>query len=105
MSNIFDDLVNKQGWCPRRTTSGEFAWQIKDHPFLLELFYDRKCVVLGGDVLDLDRNYTYDNWYYNDNSEMSHEDNVKSSISVAKEYLLNYIKSNGENYYVVFVFR
>ena len=99
------EKINRQGICPRRTESGEFAWQIKDHLLLLELFYDRKCVVLGGDVLDSDRNYTYDSWYYNDNTKISHGDNVKDSISIAKDYLSNYIKSNGENYYVVFVFR
>ena len=105
MNSVFEKFVCKQNICPVTTAWGELAWKIKDYALILELFRDNKCIVLGGDVLDLEKNYNYDNWYYNDKSDVSFEENLSSSISVAKEYLQNYIKDNGEKFYVVFVFR
>ena len=78
------------------TSWGEMAWKIEDALDVLEYFSSQNHLVLGGDILDLNFEYTYDNWYYNGSSS-------KGSISVSEEYLFNFIKNNGKNYYVVFV--
>ena len=105
MNNIFDDFSHLYGIYSQITDSYELAWQIKDYAILLEFLYDKKRVVLGGDILNSEQNHTYDNWYYNYDSDIPLWNNVENSIFVADNYLSNYIKNYGENFYVIFVVR
>ena len=62
-------------------------------------------VLLGGDILDSNGNYTYGNWYYEYNPVVSEQENCKCSIEKARKYLLSYIEKNGVQYTVVLVLR
>ncbi len=96
-------LVNNKVIYAKETSWQEFAWQIKDALAVLEYVASKENVVLGGDILDNNLNYTYDNWFYNTDESKSLCDNSVSSVNTAKEYISNYIKRNGTDYYVVIV--
>jgi hypothetical protein len=81
----------------------ETAWMIEDAFFLLDDFKIKKKIVLGGDILTEKLEYNYDSWYYNMDSSQNSEYNVECSIKVAFEYISNYIRANGNSFYVIFV--
>ncbi len=85
------------------TTSGETAWAISDIFKILDYCKENTYIVLGGDILNENLDYTYDNWYYDTNANIDLKDNSNKSILKANEYISNYIKKNGVNYYVVIV--
>ena len=81
----------------------ETAWMIEDAILILEHFKNKKRIVLGGDILTEKLEYNYDSWYYNVESSQDSKFNVKCSINMAFEYISNYIRTNGNSFYVVFV--
>ena len=84
-------------------SNAETAWMIKDSILILEHFKSQKKIVLGGDILTEKLEYTYDSWYYTVESRQNSEFNVKCSIKAAFEYISNYIRANGNRFYVIFV--
>lgn len=84
-------------------SSSETAWKIKDAFAVIDYYYSLGQIILGGDILSSNLQYTYDNWYYDIDSAAEKITNLKNSIYIAKEYILNYTKRNGLKYYVVFV--
>ena len=84
-------------------SNAETAWMIEDSILILEYLKSKKKIVLGGDILTEKLEYTYDSWYYNVESSQNSESNVKCSIKVAFEYISNYIRANGNSFYVIFV--
>lgn len=87
------------------TSTKESAWSIKDALALLESGFFENSIILGGDVLDTDFSYNYDNWFYNINERKNSQSNSIESIRQAISYLSNYIKENGCDFYIVFVLR
>ena len=81
----------------------EEAWMIDDAFLVLEYLKSKEKIVLGGDVLTEKLEHTYDSWYYNEESSQNPDFNVECSIKLAFEYIANYIKTNGNSFYVVFV--
>lgn len=47
--------------------------------------------------------HSYDSWYYNVESGQNSKINVERSVKLAFDYISNYIKRNGNAFYVVFV--
>lgn len=83
--------------------NAETAWMIEDAVLVLEQFKSKKKIVLGGDILTEKLEYNYDSWYYNVESSQNSKFNVECSIKVAFEYISNYIRINGNSFYVIFV--
>jgi len=81
----------------------ETAWLIEDAILVLKHLERKKKIVLGGDILTEKLEYNYDSWYYNVESSRNSEINVECSIKLAFEYISNYIRANGNSFYVVFV--
>lgn len=81
----------------------ETAWMIEDSLLVLEYLKNKNKIVLGGDILTVNLEHNYDNWYYNTTSIQDHKFNVECSIKLATEYLSNYIQINGNAFYVIFV--
>lgn len=81
----------------------ETAWRIEDAILFLEYLTRRDKVVLGGDVLTDKLEYNYDSWYYHPDPDKCLSFNVDCSIKLAKEYISNYIRINGNRFFVVFV--
>lgn len=81
----------------------ETAWMIEDAILILKHFKIKKKIVLGGDILTEKLEYNYDSWYYNMESSRDSKFNVECSIKVAFEYISNYIRTNGNSFYVIFV--
>lgn len=81
----------------------EEAWRIEDAFFVLDHLRSKGKIILGGDILTEKLEYNYDSWYYNVKSTKDSHFNVESSINLAIDYIANYIKTNGNNFYVVFV--
>lgn len=71
----------------------------------LNVFQDAGIVVLGGDILDAEGRYTYDNWYFEFNPMLDDLQNCEESINRAKQYIEAYKERNGTDFSVVFVTR
>jgi len=100
------EYVLELGKCniePVLTSHGELAWHIADVPAVLQRISAHGLIVLGGDILDIEMQYTYDNWYHNVDRSLSKSLNVKSSFDAAQEYIQKYINRNGEGFFVVLV--
>ncbi|MBQ3229775.1 MAG: hypothetical protein IJB49_02025 [Clostridia bacterium] len=81
----------------------EMAWAIEDANLVLEYLKNENKVVLGGDILNNELEYNYDSWYYNVKDNQNSRFDVEYSIDVAIKYISNYIKDNGNAFFVVFV--
>ena len=81
----------------------ETAWKINDALLFLEYIKERNGLVLGGEILTKNLEHNYDSWYYNNDSARDYQFNVVCSIQYASEYICNYIKNNGDSFYVIFV--
>jgi len=103
MRTTYDDFMKKYGIYPVKISSCVFGWHLKDVKKVLNCLKANRQIVLGGDILDLQKNYTYDSWFYNYNHSKCLLENVNSSMDVALDYVTNYIRNNGEEYYVVLV--
>lgn len=104
MNISFEEFIRRQGIVPQKISPDELAWKIDDINPILQWLSANNKVVLGGNVLDANKEYTYDNWYYNPDDTCPSLTNVKNSIEKASEYISNYITINGSNYYIVLVF-
>lgn len=104
MNISFEEFISRQGIVPQKISPYELAWKIDDIKPILQWLSANNKVVLGGDVLDVNKEYTYDNWYYNPDDTCSSFINAKNSIEKASEYISNYIAINGADYYIVLVF-
>ena len=85
------------------TMTTEYAWKYTDAVEVVNYLSQREYVLLGGDVLNSDFSYTYDNWYYSYNHSISLEDNLKWSVLKAIEYVGWYNKKFGDGYYYIIV--
>ena len=81
----------------------ELAWKISDANEFIEDALKNEVIVLGGDILDSNMNYTCDNWYYEPDKSIERKVNSIQSCSCMKEYIDNYVKLNGTDYYIVIV--
>ena len=45
------------------------------------------AVILGGDILDVDDQYTYMNWYYEHNDMLTHAENSRLSCDKALQHI------------------
>ena len=84
-------------------SNAETAWMIEDAILVLEHLKNKQKIVLGGDILTEKLEYNYDSWYYNMESSQNFKFNVECSIKVAFEYISNYMRTNGNSFYVIFV--
>ena len=98
-------VIEYQGkaYCSRDISPYEAAWKIEETPMILDFFASQGKMILGGDILTQDLQYTYDNWYYQENPNKTKSKNVKDSNLSAQEYILKYIRSHGAAYHVVIV--
>lgn len=85
------------------TGSGELAWTKQQVFDLLEIMTERKWIILGGDVLNKWKEYTYDSWHYESNYRIPLEANVKESINSCRRYVTEYSNKNGDDYLFVLV--
>ncbi len=88
---------------PLELSNFETAWKIKDIPIVLQYCFSKKIVVLGGDILNFNKQYNYDNWYYNFEEKLGIAENSENSYNKAIRYINEYIKKNGEAFYVIIV--
>lgn len=84
-------------------SNAETAWMIEDAILVLEYLKSKKKIVLGGDILTKELEHNYDSWYYKVEPSQNFKYNVECSITLALEYISNYMKTNGNAFYVVFV--
>jgi hypothetical protein len=94
--NLLTDELKSKG---KVTTTGEYAWNHADAIEVIKYLTDKNCVISGGDVLNVNFEYTYDNWYYT----YSEVDNISASASKATEYIEWYNKKFGDDFYYIIV--
>lgn len=97
---IMHIIVKKKMIQARETKWGTFAWPITDIIDVIMYYVTNNQIVLGGDILNEELEYTYDNWYYELDNAQNKIENSRCSIEKAKIYISNYIKSNGGAFYV-----
>lgn len=76
-----------------------YAYTFKDVLAYIDWIESKKFVILGGDVYSRQGDMfdiTYDNWYY---SPKNKDNDSLESISVAKNYINQYVDSNGKYFY------
>lgn len=86
--------------CARETEGTEYAWRIEEVLGVIEVLRREGRVILGGDVLDRDMEYTYDNWYHNLCDPAT---DCCVSCEKAQSYVQQYLDRFGPEYYVVLV--
>ena len=92
-----------------RTPWGDFAWRVGDIPYVLSAISSISGVILGGDVITPQMEYTGDNWFYqpvwpaHTPYNESLRSNVERSVQSASEYIGRYTERNGEGDLFVFV--
>lgn len=84
-------------------TEFETAWRIEDAICVFGYLKSRNKIILGGDILTENMDYTYDSWYYNPILTQSQQSNVELGYEQAIEYISKYMKRNGSAFYVVIV--
>ena len=80
-----------------------YAYTYQDMLAYIDWIGSKKFIILGGDVYvegDRGLELTYDGWYY---SPKNNDSDSFQSISVAKDYINQYVDSNGENFYFAIV--
>lgn len=101
-----DDFLAELRSIPEMVTlQGEAAWKIEDALDVIAIARKHNRIILGGDILTVCGEYTYDNWYYNQDHDVSMKTNVEQSAAKSLQYINNYIKRNGKQFLVVFVFK
>ena len=103
MNKIYDELIAKGAVEPVQATPYEIGWHLKDIDVVLEWLKEKNHVVLGGDILNKNKEHTYDNWYYEYDNNISLLDNVEKGVAKAREYTSWYAKKFGFDYFVVVV--
>lgn len=102
MKEITDFLISKSVSL-KNIGINDVALKYKDIKELLKMLRIYNLTILGGDVLNSDLEYTYDNWYIEketlDPSKFS-----SFSIDITEKYIENYVNLNGDNFYFVLVF-
>ena len=100
MDFLHDEIKNKA----IKICTGELAWNYSDIVSIMKMLYKNEFVILGGDVINNDLSYTYDNWYYDYNYSLSYEENVKLGFNRSIEYVRNYHVKFGDMFYYVIVY-
>ena len=80
-----------------------YAYTYKDMLAYIDWIGSKKFMILGGDVYvegDRGLELTYDSWYY---SPKNNDSDSLQSISVAKDYINQYVDSNGKYFYFAIV--
>ena len=80
------------------TPDGQLAWKASGLPSVMEILMSNQWLVLGGDVLTIQGNYTHDSWFYDPIPSISLLENIQNSIKVMMEYVNKYILLNGDDY-------
>ncbi len=103
MSNIswMSDSLRKKA---HFFTVHEAAWDISDIDEIIKEATSNKKVILGGDILNTDMEYTYDNWYYSPDRAKDKEYNVRQSCNHTLMYLSDYMREHGKKFCIVVVF-
>jgi len=80
-----------------------YAYTYQDMLAYIDWIELKKFMILGGNVYvegDGGLELTYDNWYY---SPKNKDNDSLESISVSKDYINQYIDSNGKHFYFTVV--
>ena len=98
--NGMEDLLNQFPQKIPLEHSSEYAFSRDDALLFLDLLYrKRKYIILGGDVLDENLNYTYDNWFYSPQDSQNH---IEESYKMAQEYVATFKNFSANLCYFVF---
>jgi len=81
------------------------VWQIALFEELFDEIKKEHKIVLGGDIITEELKYTHDSWYFEPQEAKSREENCIMSLKTAETYLTNYMKRNGDKYYIDIVLR
>ena len=99
-NHLLTDELKSKG---EKTMTTEYAWKYADAVEVITYLSNKECVILGGDVLNNNFGYTYDNWNYIENISFSLEKNISESAAKAIEYVDWYNKKFGEDFYYILV--
>ena len=82
---------------------GEYAWKYKDVIGIIDILKNSGYVILGGDVLKRNFEYTYDNWFFENSNNLNNLEKITESAKKAKQYINCYYNNFGNEFYYVLV--
>ena len=103
MNISFEEFISRKGIVPQKISSYELAWKIDDIKPILQWLSANNKVVLGGDVLDVNKEYTYDNWFFENSNNLNNLEKITESAKKAKQYINCYYNNFGNEFYYVLV--
>ena len=80
----------------------EYIWKWHDTLQLIEILSNKQKFILGGDVIsNYDGKYkeTDDGWYIEKTNYLASEDDIQRSQIISIDYINNFVKINGEDFY------
>ena len=84
------------------TVTNEYAWKYKDATEVINTLRENEYVILGGDVLSKNFEYTYDNWFF-ENNNLSRDKTIIESAKKALQYIEWYNSRFGDGFYYIIV--
>lgn len=81
----------------------ELAWKITDAEEFIEEALSNQVIVLGGDILDANMQYNYDNWYYEPEKLINKKANSLHSCDRMKNYIEKYRNNNGSEFFMIII--
>lgn len=82
---------------------GEEIWKACQLNEVIRFVRQNKLIILGGDVLLPDYEYSYSNWFYAPNIKKGWENNVELSIAKTRNFIAAYEKENGDSHFFTIV--
>ena len=98
--SVNDYLMNIEGHV--KSVNNEIAFPMRLVQKVYNVVFEKKWIILGGDILTPVHEYTYDSWYYEPHMQISLFENVQQSIHKSKQYISTYQQKHGEQFFVVF---
>lgn len=81
----------------------ELAWKITCVEDIAGEALQNQVIILGGDILDSNLEYTGDNWYYETNKTEDIRCNSIRSCDCMEKYIKKYADLNGVDFYMIVV--
>ena len=78
--------------------NGTYVFRLCDVNPIMSRCKDEGWIVLGGDILTVEYEYTYDSWFYSPDRSISLQSNVSLSIAKCEDYLMSYSRTHGNSF-------
>ena len=83
----------------------ELLWRYDDLQDISKECNNNNRIVLGGDIYTIEKKFDNCGWYYNNNTNIDRNENVRKSVETMNEYLNMFRIRNGPDFFFTLVLR